>query len=292
MDRRCKGSSGRKCARRVPTDRSQRRRHRTNVVPTRCVQRRTGGHGVALFNRVDTELKPGGWITEHPGDVMETVESYTHIFGGKRKSRKMPNSDKKTLVLVWIDQEEPNPRQGSILDTLLAIIPVYYPGIEVLQASGALEPPPQGKQHVFPAVQDQLRRHNQNRSVFATMGITGYDLTSPGLEFEFGHADQTSMIGVMSLYHFEMPELYPVVSVFLHEIGHLFQLSHCTEYHCIMNGSNDMDELCSHPLTMCSLCEQKLQVALGQVQVQGETVDHTARYEQVQHILRQGSDNS
>lgn len=44
-----------------------------------------------------------------------------------------------------------------------------------------------------------------------------------------------------------------------HEISHMFGLSHCIYYHCLMNGSNNFEESDAKPLRMCPVCLRKLQ---------------------------------
>ena len=48
-----------------------------------------------------------------------------------------------------------------------------------------------------------------------------------------------------------------------HEIGHMFGLSHCTFLLCIMNGSNNLEEMDRAPLHLCPICLRKLAYATG-----------------------------
>ena len=43
-----------------------------------------------------------------------------------------------------------------------------------------------------------------------------------------------------------------------HEIGHMFGLRHCIHFHCLMNGSNHLEESDSRPSFLCPVCLRKL----------------------------------
>ena len=46
-----------------------------------------------------------------------------------------------------------------------------------------------------------------------------------------------------------------------HEISHMFGLSHCVYYWCLMNGSNNFKENDAKPLHLCPVCLRKLHFA-------------------------------
>ncbi|KAM8945720.1 archaemetzincin-2 [Pelodytes ibericus] len=48
-----------------------------------------------------------------------------------------------------------------------------------------------------------------------------------------------------------------------HEIGHMFGLSHCQWFQCVMQGSNHLEETDRRPLDLCPVCLRKLQSAIG-----------------------------
>lgn len=43
-----------------------------------------------------------------------------------------------------------------------------------------------------------------------------------------------------------------------HEIGHMYGLSHCIYFECLMNGSNHLQEADKRPSFLCPLCLNKL----------------------------------
>ncbi|XP_068118695.1 archaemetzincin-2 isoform X2 [Hyperolius riggenbachi] len=48
-----------------------------------------------------------------------------------------------------------------------------------------------------------------------------------------------------------------------HEIGHIFGLRHCQWLHCVMQGSNHLEESDRRPLDLCPICLRKLHTAIG-----------------------------
>ena len=48
-----------------------------------------------------------------------------------------------------------------------------------------------------------------------------------------------------------------------HEIGHMFAITHCIHSHCVMNGSNTLEETDLSPLHPCPLCLRKLHEIVG-----------------------------
>ena len=52
------------------------------------------------------------------------------------------------------------------------------------------------------------------------------------------------------------------IKILLHELGHLFGLSHCIYYICLMNGANHEREMDQQPLYVCPICLRKLHSTL------------------------------
>jgi hypothetical protein len=49
----------------------------------------------------------------------------------------------------------------------------------------------------------------------------------------------------------------------VHEIGHNYGLEHCINYHCLMNGSGNLEEDFATPAIDCGNCLRKLQFSTG-----------------------------
>jgi len=112
----------------------------------------------------------------------------------------------------------------------------------------------------------RLSDRENARKVVATVGVTTeYDLTpGEGWNFVFGQARMDESCGVFSLVRYGNPSsnmndyLRRCCKVLTHEIGHIFGLKHCIYYHCLMNGSNHLEELDRNGMLLCPVCTKKL----------------------------------
>ena len=121
-----------------------------------------------------------------------------------------------------------------------------YPGAPFLAALAAARPP--GAEFI--------------------LGVTGVDLTAPGLNFVFGLADPGGRAAVISLARL-YPEFYGqprdprlfkarAVTEAVHELGHLIGLGHCPDPACVMSFSNSLADTDRKGPGFCHLCREKL----------------------------------
>jgi archaemetzincin len=121
-----------------------------------------------------------------------------------------------------------------------------YPGEPFLAALAAARPP--GKELV--------------------LGVTGVDLTVPGLNFVFGLADPLARCAVISLARL-YPEFYGqprdpglfkarALKEAVHELGHLLGLGHCPDPACIMFFSNSLADTDRKGPGFCARCREWL----------------------------------
>jgi archaemetzincin len=100
------------------------------------------------------------------------------------------------------------------------------------------------------------------------LGVTGADLTAPGLNFVFGLADPKSRTAVISLARL-YPEFYGqprnpglfkarALKEAVHELGHLLGLDHCPDPACIMAFSNSLSDTDRKGPGFCALCRELL----------------------------------
>ena len=100
------------------------------------------------------------------------------------------------------------------------------------------------------------------------LGVTGVDLTAPGLNFVFGLADPRGHAAIISLARL-YPEFYGqprdprlfkarAVTEAVHELGHLWGLSHCPDPACVMAFSNSLADTDKKGPGFCRLCRKKL----------------------------------
>ena len=117
------------------------------------------------------------------------------------------------------------------------------------------------------------------------LGVTFEDLyPEPSWNFVFGEATLEKRVGVYSFSRF-LPRasnalvLQRSYQLLAHETGHMFSMHHCTEYECLMNGSNSLEESDRQAKVLCPVCLRKLHHALG--------FDIVRRYEGLAALYRQ-----
>ena len=128
---------------------------------------------------------------------------------------------------------------------------------------------------------------------FCLLGITMEDLyPEPSWNFVFGQASLNERVGVYSFARYDPAfygeprgKDYPALllrrsmKVLTHETGHMFGLTHCVYFNCVMNGSNHLQESDRRPLHLCPVCLRKLQFSVG--------IDVVKRYEALAQFDRQ-----
>jgi archaemetzincin len=112
---------------------------------------------------------------------------------------------------------------------------------------------------------------------FCVLAITMEDLyPAESWNFVFGEASSRDRVAVYSFarydpafYGSQRTKDYPALlrrrscRVLAHETGHMFGLQHCIYFHCLMNGSNHLDESDRRPMHLCPVCLRKLQFVTG-----------------------------
>lgn len=111
---------------------------------------------------------------------------------------------------------------------------------------------------------------------YCVLGITVYDLyPDPAWNFVFGQASLRERIGVYSFARYD-PGFYGEqvedaeklmlrrsCKVLAHETAHMFGIQHCIFFHCLMNGSNHLEESDARPLHLCPVDLRKLHFSVG-----------------------------
>lgn len=115
------------------------------------------------------------------------------------------------------------------------------------------------------------------RDAYAVLGITLEDLyPGPNWNYVFGTATLRNRVGIYSFARYD-PAFYgeprPAdwrrlvlrrsCKVLAHETGHMFGIHHCTAFHCLMNGSNHLQEADARPLHLCPVDLRKLHHSVG-----------------------------
>lgn len=130
---------------------------------------------------------------------------------------------------------------------------------------------------------------------FCLLAITMQDLyPDESWNFVFGQASLGNRVGVYSFARYatgfygdvdgdNQPSLMLLRSckVLAHETGHMFGIKHCIFFHCLMNGSNHLQESDQQPVHVCPVCLRKLHAAIG--------FDVVRRYDQLKDFSKAAS---
>ena len=106
--------------------------------------------------------------------------------------------------------------------------------------------------------------------------VLSVDLFVPIFSHVFGEARLDGRVALVSLYRLGQavhgrppaPEqvLARAAKVALHELGHLFALTHCSDPACLMHFAGDCDDLDRSPVLFCRYCRLFIADALTAVQ--------------------------
>lgn len=110
----------------------------------------------------------------------------------------------------------------------------------------------------------KLRRYKGAK----VLGIIDKDLYAPGLNFVFGQADLSDNYAIISITRLKQ-EFYGLpkndkiffdraVKEAVHEIGHTYGLSHCSNPKCVMFFSNSLLDTDRKDSTFCERCLERL----------------------------------
>ncbi len=99
-----------------------------------------------------------------------------------------------------------------------------------------------------------------------TLAVTSEDLYAKGLNFVFGEAELGGLRAVVSYHRLkfgaEREKLKErLLKEAVHELGHVFGLSHCKNQGCVMNFSNSVYEVDLKSHRFCRNCVSKLRVS-------------------------------
>ncbi len=114
-----------------------------------------------------------------------------------------------------------------------------------------------------------IKRINEISSSRKVLGIVEVDLFTPVLTFVFGEAQLDGKGGVVSTYRlregvfnekdFVFERLYKEI---LHEMGHLYGLTHCDLKECVMHFSGNVRQIDLKGNDYCEACLDKLKSKL------------------------------
>jgi archaemetzincin len=110
------------------------------------------------------------------------------------------------------------------------------------------------------------------RGLNRVLGMVDVDIYVPGLNFVFGEAECPGKAALISLWRLR-PEFYNANSNFelfvergtkeaVHELGHTFGLTHCSNPFCVMYFSNSIFETDRKKGVFCNKCYSSIQKLL------------------------------
>ncbi len=161
---------------------------------------------------------------------------------------------------------------GSVPVTVSKVIAAHVHAFLNLQADvlDCLPAPvhaldPQRMQYDAGRVLNQLEKE-KFEGYRKVIGIINGDLFVPIFTYVLGEARQGGRCALISLFRLEEPGqpgcnepsrfLERCAKVALHEIGHLFDLTHCNDPLCLMHISADARELDQRRLSLCRYCRR------------------------------------
>ncbi|MDK2914036.1 MAG: hypothetical protein PWQ79_951 [Thermococcaceae archaeon] len=171
----------------------------------------------------------------------------------------------------------------EILELIRKFVDDYYSGLGLRAKIG--EPLPEDAfRDTYNPLRDQflgrgfltlLSEVRKKRGARAVLGVTSLDLYEEGLNFIFGLAHRGLGAAIISLYRLR-PEFYGglpnpellglrAVKEAMHELGHVFGLSHCPNVRCVMHFSNSILDTDLKSPYYCPECRRKLEENLGVV---------------------------
>jgi len=221
---------------------------------------------------------PGSWLWDHK-ELGQSTKTY--LIG----SLNQPSKSYNTIYLKNLDEGMDSFINDDMLNHLSYLLEIFYPGIKVKQLNDknnldklGIDKRQNGYLQYNASIAVGLLKNLIPKDGLLIVGVTSYDLyPRDDWNYVFGLANKQEGCGVFSFrrYYDEIEsglkgskdDLLKLVSkiagkVMLHEVGHLFNLSHCVYFNCIMNGVNNYEENLKQWFEFCPVCLRKLCINL------------------------------
>ena len=204
--------------------------------------------------------QPGDWLASHHEKGQTFVEF-------ARSNINRPDAQRHTIYLQPLGAFGPDAPSLDFLQRYAAaffMLDVRLLPPVALDAKIRSRTNPYSGQHQLLTgdILDVLRRRIP-ADAFCIIGITTEDLyPSDRWNFVFGQASLTDRVGVYSFARYgggtRELTLRRSCKVLTHETAHMFGITHCIWYRCIMNGSNHLAETDARPMHLCAADLHKL----------------------------------
>lgn len=123
----------------------------------------------------------------------------------------------------------------------------------------------------YDAMKIIIRIFNSKKGDEKIIGLTSEDVFVPKLNFIFGLAEVVGGVGLVSTARLDSIESDSdlvderVFKEVAHELGHLFNLKHCTDSNCIMSFANSIFDVDRKKPFLCSECKRKSKLEIDQI---------------------------
>jgi archaemetzincin len=225
------------------------------------------------FDSIPTPA-PGDWLAVHK-EQDQTFEKF------KESSPNRPDATKRVIYLQPLGEfsSEPSPSLEKLREFAAAFFSMEIntlPSVSIENFPTRRNPFTHNPQILTTDVLRFLKARVPAHA-FCVLAITMEDLyPEPSWNFVFGQASLRDRVGVYSFARYD-PAFYGEArtsgyeslllrrscKVLAHETSHMFGLTHCTFFNCLMNGSNHLAESDRRPLHLCPVCLRKLQWSIG-----------------------------
>jgi len=214
----------------------------------------------------------GDWLAEHP----ESGQSFEDF------ARSKPNRPDKNRSKIYVQPLGEFPMlKTSLVERLMQYASAYFAmdvrELPVLDLSdkdiNTRINTFTGKRQILTSDILAILKKTLPKEGFCVVAITMEDLfPEPSWNFVFGQASLRERVGVYSFArydpvfygekrgeNYEKILLWRSCKVLVHEVGHIFGLTHCIYFKCALNGSNHLKESDTRPMHLCPVCLRKLQ---------------------------------
>jgi archaemetzincin len=217
---------------------------------------------------------PDDWLARHP-EKPQSFEDYVRANGN------VPSPQRNVIYLIPVGAF---PATAPPLAQLARIVRAFFmlevkmlPTVAVgdVTAQTRINEDTKKRQLLAPEVLGWLKNRLPD-DAFGLVAVTMEDLyPNPSWNFVFGMASLRERVGVQSFarqdpafFSEPRPAGWQTLArrratwTVVHEISHMFGLTHCTYWRCVVAGSNHQDETDRSPLHACPVCLRKLHSAI------------------------------
>ena len=220
------------------------------------------------------EPSPDDWLARHP-EKPQSFQDYV------RAHKNVPTAQRRVIYLLPVGSF---PASAPPLAELTRIVHAFFrlevktlPAVKVgdVTATSRINERTKKRQLLAPEVLRWLEPRLPD-DAFGLVAVTMEDLfPQPSWNFVFGMASLQKRVAVQSFARHDpaffgepRPAGWRTLArrratwTLLHEISHMFGLTHCTYWRCVVAGSNHQEEADRSPLRACPVCLRKLHAAI------------------------------